>query len=127
MPAINLALAYREPLSGGAQPSTITESVTTGSVETATCQPPGEDAPVRLTESGTVLKLVSDKGFGFIQTGSGQELFFHTSEVAAGRFGELQVGQQVLFTTGHGPKGPRAEKVQPIDSHPQQLVPEQAT
>ncbi len=59
---------------------------------------------------GTIKKLVTDKGFGFIE-GEGQEFFFHTSALQNARFDDLHEGQQVEFTVGQGPKGPRAENV----------------
>ncbi len=59
---------------------------------------------------GTIKKLVSDKGFGFIE-GEGQELFFHSSALQNARFDDLREGQHVEFTVGQGPKGPRAENV----------------
>jgi CspA family cold shock protein len=62
---------------------------------------------------GTI-KRVTDKGFGFIETGSGQDLFFHMSAVEGVRFEDLKQGQKVSFTQGQGPKGPRAENVKPI-------------
>jgi CspA family cold shock protein len=60
---------------------------------------------------GTV-KKITDKGFGFIETGGG-DLFFHSSNVEGGRFNQLYEGQRVSFTEGRGPKGPRAENVKP--------------
>ena len=62
---------------------------------------------------GTIKRL-TDKGFGFIETGSGQDLFFHMSAVQGVRFEDLKQGQRVSFTEGQGPKGPRAENVKPI-------------
>ncbi len=62
---------------------------------------------------GTIKRL-TDKGFGFIETGSGQDLFFHMSAVQSVRFEDLKQGQRVSFTEGQGPKGPRAENVKPI-------------
>jgi CspA family cold shock protein len=59
---------------------------------------------------GTIKKVVSDKGFGFIET-DGDDVFFHCSVVEEGVFEQLQVGQRVEFTIGRGPKGPRAENV----------------
>ncbi|MAE75381.1 MAG: cold-shock protein [Planctomycetes bacterium] len=60
---------------------------------------------------GTIKKLVSDKGFGFIE-GDGVELFFHSSALQNCRFDELREGQAVEYTAGDGPKGPRAESVE---------------
>jgi len=63
----------------------------------------------RMSE-GTIKRL-TDKGFGFIATGSGKDLFFHMSACEGVRFDELQQGQKVSFTEGQGDKGPRAENV----------------
>jgi len=62
---------------------------------------------------GTIKKL-TDKGFGFIETGSGDDLFFHNSNLDGVSYDQLQEGQRVSFTEGQGPKGPRAENVKPI-------------
>jgi len=59
---------------------------------------------------GTIKKLISDKGFGFIE-GERGELFFHHSAVQGTPFEALHEGQQVDYTEGRGPKGPRAESV----------------
>ena len=59
---------------------------------------------------GTIKKLITDKGFGFIE-GDGEEIFFHSSALTNARFDDLREGQKVEFTMGHGPKGPRAENV----------------
>ena len=62
---------------------------------------------------GTI-KRVTDKGFGFIETGTGKDLFFHMSAVEGVRFEDLRQGQRVSFNDGMGPKGPRAENVKVI-------------
>jgi cold shock protein len=62
---------------------------------------------------GTIKRL-TDKGFGFIETGSGKDLFFHMSAVEGVRFEDLKQGQRVSFVEGQGPKGPRAENVSVI-------------
>lgn len=59
---------------------------------------------------GTIKKLISNKGFGFIEGESG-ELFFHSSAVENTTFEQLQEGQSVEYHEGNGPKGPRAENV----------------
>jgi len=61
--------------------------------------------------SGTIKRLVSDKGFGFIAAGDGNEYFFHQSACSGCRFDELREGQSVTFEKGQGPKGPRGENV----------------
>ena len=59
---------------------------------------------------GTIKRL-TDKGFGFIDTGGSKDLFFHMSALEGVHFEELHEGQSVEFNEGMGPKGPRAENV----------------
>ena len=59
---------------------------------------------------GTIKKL-TEKGFGFIDTGGSKDLFFHHSSLEGVQYEELQEGQRVTFTEGSGPKGPAAENV----------------
>jgi CspA family cold shock protein len=62
---------------------------------------------------GTIKRL-TDRGFGFIETAGGKDLFFHMSDVQGARFEDLRQGQRVSFTEGQGPKGPKAENVTPV-------------
>ena len=62
---------------------------------------------------GTIKRL-TDKGFGFIDTGGSKDLFFHSSVLEGVSYEELQEGQRVSFNEGQGPKGPRAENVKPV-------------
>ena len=62
---------------------------------------------------GTIKKK-TDKGFGFIDTGTGKDLFFHHSNVEGSGYEALHEGQKVSYTEGRGPKGPRAENVKAI-------------
>lgn len=57
---------------------------------------------------GTVKWFNTDKGFGFIQQGSGQDLFVHVSEVQDESITE---GDAVEFEIGEGRKGPCATSV----------------
>ena len=59
---------------------------------------------------GTIKRL-TDKGFGFIDTGTGRDVFFHMSNLEGVSYDELQEGQRVSYSDGEGPKGPRAENV----------------
>ena len=59
---------------------------------------------------GTIKKL-TQKGFGFIDTESGEDLFFHSSNLEGVTFEQLHEGQRVSYTEGRGEKGPRAENV----------------
>jgi len=65
-----------------------------------------------LRHSGTVIRLVKDKGFGFIAADGGNaEHFFHRSACAFD-FEQLQEGAAVTFEPSVGEKGPRAEQVE---------------
>jgi len=59
---------------------------------------------------GKIKKLVSDRGFGFLE-GEREELFFHHSEVQGVTFEELQEGQTLEYEVGQGKKGPCATNV----------------
>lgn len=57
------------------------------------------------------IKKLTDKGFGFIETGKDKDLFFHNSALQGVRFDDLREGQEVSYTEGRGQKGPCAENV----------------
>jgi CspA family cold shock protein len=59
---------------------------------------------------GRIKKLISDKGFGFIE-GEGGDIFFHRTALIDITIEELREGQTVEYEEGRGPKGPRAENV----------------
>jgi cold shock protein len=63
------------------------------------------------TMNGTIKRLVTEKGFGFVAAQDGSEYFFHQSACAEAQFDDLREGQAVTFERGQGPKGPRAEYV----------------
>ncbi len=54
---------------------------------------------------GTVTRIVRDRGFGFIRTESGSEIFFHHSMLPAGVFDSLPEGQPVEFEVENDPRG----------------------
>lgn len=58
--------------------------------------------------TGTIKKLVSDRGFGFISDTDGREVFFHQSGLVDIKFDSLSEGQAVEFEVEKSPKGPRA-------------------
>ena len=56
---------------------------------------------------GTINKLVTEKGFGFIDG-----CFFHASDLKAGlRFDELHIGDQLVFEVEETPKGKCAKRL----------------
>lgn len=60
-------------------------------------------------QQGKVVRLVADRGFGFIRATEGTELFFHRS--ACDDWPAYREGAAVTFVPGQGAKGPRAEDV----------------
>lgn len=62
--------------------------------------------------TGTIKKLVSDKGFGFIAVeGESKDLFFHSNNLSGVDFQSLREGDAVSFDTETTPKGPAAVNV----------------
>ena len=62
--------------------------------------------------TGSVKKIVSERGFGFIAADDGQEYFFHRSGVDASlEFDRLAAGERVNFDVENSDKGPRARQV----------------
>ena len=61
--------------------------------------------------TGTVKRLVRERGFGFITGEDGTELFFHRSALTGNAFEDLVEGQGVEFEVEKGPKGPRAGNI----------------
>ena len=65
--------------------------------------------------TGTVKKVVSDRGFGFIAAEDGKEYFFHRNGLTASLdFDRLAGGEKVEFEIEQSPKGPRAKNVQAV-------------
>ena len=62
---------------------------------------------------GTIKKLMN-LGYGFIDTGKGRDLYFHSTSVQGASFAALLEGQKVSYTEGKSPKGPCAENVTPV-------------
>ena len=60
--------------------------------------------------SGTVKRVVYDRGFGVIRDDSGHGFFFHRSAME-GDFTALKEGQRVDFDEETSTKGPRANHV----------------
>jgi CspA family cold shock protein len=62
---------------------------------------------------GTIKRLIRDRGFGFIRSSDGQEVFFHSSSLQQMNFDSLKEGDTVEFEVERGEKGLRATNVRP--------------
>lgn len=60
---------------------------------------------------GTIKRVIRDRGFGFIRSAEGQEVFFHRSGLQGLNFDSLKEGDNVEFELERGEKGPRAVNV----------------
>ena len=54
------------------------------------------------------------KGFGFIETSEGNDVFVHFSAIQDSGFRTLQEGQHVSFEVQQGQKGPAAANVRAL-------------
>lgn len=61
--------------------------------------------------NGTVKWFNDSKGYGFIETPDGEDVFVHFSAINADGFKTLSEGQQVTFDVTDGAKGPQASNV----------------
>jgi cold shock protein len=69
--------------------------------------------------TGTVKKVISDRGFGFITAEDGKEYFFHRDGLQASLdFDRLTGGERVEFDVQQSPKGPRAVGVRALSEAP---------
>lgn len=72
-------------------------------------------------QQGTIEKWRDDKGFGFIETQSGESVFFHISEFKARR--RPEVGEPVVFSFGQDNQGRmQAQRVQELSFVQQQMA-----
>lgn len=62
-------------------------------------------------ETGTVKWFDPKKGYGFISSDSGDDLFVHYSEIEMDGFKKLEEGQKVTFYVSQEEKGKTAKKV----------------
>jgi cold shock protein len=62
--------------------------------------------------TGTIKKVVADRGFGFIAAEDAKEYFFHRGSLDTSiEFDRLVGGERVQFEIEASPKGPRATQV----------------
>ncbi len=61
--------------------------------------------------TGKVKWFNSEKGYGFITTDEGEDLFVHYSQIQKDGFKTLDEGEEVEFDVVEGNKGPQAANV----------------
>jgi cold shock CspA family protein len=66
---------------------------------------------------GTVTKLNPERGFGYLESVDGREIYFHQNSVLNGGFGSLEEGSRVSFSEEMGEKGPQASTVKLLGKH----------
>jgi CspA family cold shock protein len=64
--------------------------------------------------TGKVKWFSEAKGYGFIATDEGNDVFVHYSAIRGAGRRNLSEGQDVAFEVTPGPKGPQAADVQPL-------------
>lgn len=69
--------------------------------------------------TGKIKRLIAPRGFGFIESPKGNDLFFHHSSLKDVDFEDLKEGDLVAFEIEKGPKGNQAIKVERIDGKKQ--------
>ena len=63
---------------------------------------------------GTVKWFSNEKGYGFIASNGGDDVFVHFSAIQSDGYKTLNEGQAVEFEITDGPKGPQASNVRPL-------------
>ncbi len=68
---------------------------------------------------GKIARLFPKKGYGFVRTSVGEEIYFHKNSVTDAGFDRLEVGAEVRLTVAEGEsaEGPQASTVTPIGKH----------
>ncbi|MBU3804050.1 MAG: cold shock domain-containing protein [Candidatus Cellulosilyticum pullistercoris] len=61
--------------------------------------------------TGTVKWFNAEKGYGFISTEGGDDVFVHFSAIQSEGYKTLEEGQSVTFDITEGNRGPQAENV----------------
>jgi len=64
---------------------------------------------------GRVSRLFPEKGYGFLTTPDGREIYFHQDSVLNQAFRRMEIGTRVVFSEEKGEKGPQASTVRITD------------
>jgi cold shock CspA family protein len=63
---------------------------------------------------GSIARLMTEEGYGFIETPDGREFYFGRDSLTAGDWDKLTPGTSVRFTERDGENGPFATAVKPL-------------
>jgi CspA family cold shock protein len=64
-----------------------------------------------MSSNGVIRRVVRERGFGFIASHGGKDIFFHQSQLQGVDFSTLQEGQSVIYKVGLSAKGLEAVDV----------------
>jgi ribosomal subunit interface protein len=64
--------------------------------------------------AGTIASLFTDRGYGFITTEEGEEVYFHQNALHELDFASLRLGLPVELEIERGERGPQASRVFPV-------------
>jgi len=65
-------------------------------------------ATAECASTGVVKWFSKNKGYGFVATSDGQEIFVHFSSISGRGYRTLEAGDRVTFEVMEGPKGLQA-------------------
>ena len=71
----------------------------------------GRSHIIEVSMKGTIKRVVRDRGYGFIRSSDGHEVFFHRNGLQQMDFDSLKEGATVEFEVEQSEKGPRATNV----------------
>jgi ribosomal subunit interface protein len=80
-------------------------------LEDVTREQRGDTKVHELPQHGRVTRLFTDRGYGFIETGDGRELYFSRENVAHPGFDDLAAGTEVQFIEELAGEGRQAKRV----------------
>jgi cold shock CspA family protein len=69
------------------------------------------DVKIHETQQAQVVELFPEKGYGFLDTADGRQIYFHKNSVLHGSLGRMKVGSTVAFVEEQGERGPQASTV----------------
>ena len=67
--------------------------------------------------TGVIRLVVGERGFGFVTSNSGRDIFFHYSELNGVKFNSLRQGQKLIYRVGLGAKGLIAKDIRTLQRH----------